>query len=72
MSCLARNAAMQGLAKKFAAELEFDDDALTGRLVARTPKAAALWNEWLETSSTFATAMLDLQTRLFSMRKDAP
>lgn len=69
MSCLARNEAMRGLAKKFAADLQFDDDALTGRLVARTPKAQALWNAWLEDSSNFATAMLDLQTRHFAMRR---
>lgn len=72
MSCLANNRAMQGLATKFAAELQFDDDALTGRLVARTPRAAAAWTEWLEDSTSFATAMLDLQTRLFSMRPPQP
>ena len=71
MSCLARNEAMQGLAKKFAADLQFDDDALTGKLVARTPKAQALWDEWLEESTNYATAMLDLQSRLFTMRRDA-
>ena len=71
MSCLARNEAMQGLAKKFAADLQFDDDALTGKLVARTPKAQALWDEWLEDSTNYATAMLDLQSRLFTMRRDA-
>ncbi len=69
MSCLAGNRAMQGLAKKFATELQFDDDALTGKLVARTPRAAAAWTEWMEDSSSFATAMLDLQTRMFSMRQ---
>ncbi len=70
MSCLARNEAMRGLAKKFEADLQFDDDALTGRLVARTPKAQALWDEWLEDSSAYATAMLDLQTPLFAMRRE--
>ncbi len=71
MSCLARNEAMQGLAKKFTADLQFDDDALTGKLVARTPKAQVLWDAWLEDSTNFATAMLDLQTRLFTMRREA-
>lgn len=70
MSCLARNEAMRKLAKKFEADLQFDDDALTGRLVARTPKAQALWDEWLEDSSNYATAMLDLQTPLFTMRRE--
>ena len=72
MSCLARNEAMQGLARKFAADLQFDDDALTGRLVARTPRAQVLWDEWLDDASQFATAMLDLQSRLFTMRRAAP
>ena len=70
MSCLARNEAMRNLAKKFAADLQFDDDALTGKLVARTPRAQALWDEWLENSSSFATAMLDLKTPTFAMRRD--
>lgn len=69
MSCLARNAAMQGLVEKFKADLSFDDDALTGRLVARTPKAQALWDEWLEDSSSFTTAALDLQLPRFAMRR---
>ncbi len=68
MSCLARNRAMQGLAKKFESELQFDADDLTGKLVARTPSAAALWNEWVDDASSFATAMLDLHTRTFSMQ----
>lgn len=69
MSCLARNEAMQGLAKKFAADLEFDDDALTGKLIARTPRAQSLWDEWLDDASSFATAMVDLQTRRFTMQR---
>jgi hypothetical protein len=68
MSCLARNRAMQGLAKKFESELQFDADELTGKLVARTPSAAALWNEWIDDASSFATAMLDLHTHTYSMR----
>ena len=68
MSCLARNRAMQGMAKKFEAELQFDADDLTGKLVARTPSAAALWDEWIDDASSFATAMLDLHTRMYSMR----
>ena len=62
---------MQGLAKKFEADLQFDTDELTGKLVARTPSAAQLWNEWVDDASSYATAMLDLQTRDFSMRRPA-
>jgi GNAT superfamily N-acetyltransferase len=69
MSCLARNRAMQALAKKFEADLHFDTDELTGRLVARTPSAAQLWNEWIDDATSYATAMLDLQTRQFAMQR---
>lgn len=71
LSCLARNEAMQKLARKFAASLQFDDDALTGRLVARTPRAAALWNDWIDDSSNYANAVLDLQMGLFSLQHPA-
>ncbi len=46
--CLAENRAMQGLAKKFSAELTFGRDQITGRLVARHLSAASLWNEWAD------------------------
>ena len=68
MSCLARNRAMQGMAKKFEADLQFDADDVTGKLVARTPSAAALWDEWIDDASSFATAMLDLHTRMYSLQ----
>ncbi len=68
MSCLARNRAMQGMAKKFEADLHFDADDVTGRLVARTPKAAALWNEFVDDSSSFATAMVDLHSEVYSLQ----
>ena len=68
MSCLARNRAMQGMAKKFEAELQFDADDVTGKLVARTPEAAILWNEFVDDASSFATAMLDLHTEMFSLQ----
>lgn len=68
MSCLAHNKAMQGLAKKFSADLKFETDDVTGRLVARTPSPAAVWREMVEDAASFATAMLDLQTRVFSMQ----
>ena len=46
--CLAENRSMQGLAKKFSAELTFERDQITGRLVARHASAASLWNEWAD------------------------
>ncbi len=69
MSCLACNAAMQGLARKFTADLRFETDDLTGRLVARSPSAASVWGEFADNSTSFAIAMLDLQTQVYSMQR---
>ena len=69
MSCLASNAAMQALAKKFSADLRIDTDDTTGKLVARQPSAASVWSEFADNAASFATAMLDLQTRVYSMQR---
>ncbi|WP_294539876.1 GNAT family N-acetyltransferase [uncultured Rhodoblastus sp.] len=71
MSCLARNVAMQALARKFEADLLFETDDLTGRFVARGPSAASFWGEFADNATSFATAMLDLQTRVFSLQPRA-
>jgi hypothetical protein len=42
MQCLARNRAMQRLAQKFSAELQFGPDEVTGTLVAASPARAWL------------------------------
>ncbi len=46
--CLAENRSMQGLAKKFSADLTFERDQITGRLLARHVSAASLWQEWAD------------------------
>jgi GNAT superfamily N-acetyltransferase len=71
MPCLARNIAMQGLARKFTAELRFEIDDLTGSLVARSPSDASVFGEFADDSTGFAIAMLDLQTRVYSMQRRA-
>jgi len=71
MSCLASNAAMQALARKFAADLRFETDDLTGRLVARAPSPASVWGEFADHATSFATAILDLHTRVFSLQPRA-
>jgi GNAT superfamily N-acetyltransferase len=68
MSCLASNAAMQALAKKFSADLRFETDDMTGKLVAREPTPSSVWSEFADNATSFATAMLDLQTRVFSLQ----
>ena len=72
LSCLSRNVAMRQLVRKFEADLHFEDDALTGRLVARTRRPQPTWDGWMDDSSNFATARLDLQTDRFAMRREAP
>ncbi len=71
MSCLSNNVAMQGLARKFAADLRFETDDTTGKLVARAPSASSVWGEMADNATSFATAMLDLQTRVFSLQPRA-
>lgn len=69
MSCLATNRAMQNLAKHFQAELHFETDEVTGKLVARrAPTPVTQWKEMVEDATSFATAMVDLQKRTWLPR----
>jgi hypothetical protein len=62
---------MQALAKKFSADLRFETDDMTGKLVAREPSAASVWHEFADNATSFAIAMLDLQTQVYSMQRRA-
>ena len=66
MSCLASNRAMQNLALHFKAEIAFEPDQTTGKLIGRPPTPFSLMQEALEDSASYATAFLDLQKRLFA------
>lgn len=66
MSCLASNRAMQNLARHFKAEIAFETDQVTGKLIGRKPNAFSIAQEAFENSASFATAFVDLQKRLFS------
>lgn len=69
MSCLASNRAMQSLARHFEAELKFETDEVTGKLVGRRPPALfAEVEEMVEDATSFATAMVDLQRRAWLPR----
>ncbi|MGA8603324.1 MAG: GNAT family N-acetyltransferase [Beijerinckiaceae bacterium] len=69
MSCLATNRAMQNLARHFEAELKFETDEVTGKLVGRrAPTAATHLEEIVEDATSFATAMVDLQRRTWLPR----
>lgn len=69
MSCLATNRAMQNLAKHFKADLHFETDEVTGKLVGRpAPTPASQWKEMVDDAASFATAMVDLQRRTWLSR----
>ena len=64
MACLARNAAMRKLARKFEAEMRVEAGA-PGLL----PSPFALWKEFFGDAGAYATAILDLQRRTYAMRR---
>jgi GNAT superfamily N-acetyltransferase len=64
MACLADNARMQQLARKFAAQLSFDFGSVVGELAAPHPTPLSLLHEIVADGHGVATAMLDAQARL--------
>jgi GNAT superfamily N-acetyltransferase len=64
MACLADNRRMQQLARKFDAELSFDFGNVVGEVESSRPTPLSLMRELMADSHGFATAMLDLQTRM--------
>ena len=64
MACLAENRRMQQLARKFDAELSFDFGSVIGEVESSRPTPLSLMREAMADSHGFATAMLDLQTRM--------
>jgi GNAT superfamily N-acetyltransferase len=64
MACLAENKRMQQLARKFDAELSFDFSDVIGEVESSRPTPLSLMREWLADGHSFATALLDLQSRM--------
>ena len=64
MACLADNRRMQELARKFAAELSFDFGGVVGEVAAARPTPLSVMRELVADGHGFATAMLDVQSRL--------
>jgi GNAT superfamily N-acetyltransferase len=64
MACLAENRRMQQLARKFAAELSFDFGSVVGEVESSRPTPLSVMREMMVDSHGFATAMLDLQSRM--------
>ena len=66
MTCLAENQHMQQLALKFDAELTFDFGSVVGEVEAPHPTPMSMMREFVADSTGFATAMLDVQSRLLT------
>jgi GNAT superfamily N-acetyltransferase len=64
MACLADNERMQQLARKFDAELRFDFGSVIGELATPHPTPISIGREIVAENHGFATALLDVQTRL--------
>jgi len=64
MACLAENHRMQQLARKFDAELSFDFGTVVGEVESSRPTPLSVMRELMADGHGFATAMLDLQTRM--------
>jgi GNAT superfamily N-acetyltransferase len=63
MACLADNARMQQLARKFAAQLSFDVGNVVGEVAAPHPTPLSLLRELVADGHGVASAMLDAQAR---------
>ena len=64
MACLANNRRMQELARKFTAELSFDFGDVVGEVAAARPTPLSVLRELVADNCGFATAVLDVQSRL--------
>lgn len=64
MCCLAENARMQAIARKYEAELRFEYGEVVGEIVPRTPNYFSVLAEAVEDRVGFMMAVLDLQHRL--------
>lgn len=64
MACLAENRRMQQLARKFDAELTFDFESVIGEVESSRPTPLSLMREMMSDGHGFATAMLELHSRI--------
>ena len=64
MVCLSNNRRMQELARKFDAELSFDFGSVVGEVEAARPTPLSVLREFVVDGHGFATAVLDVQSRL--------
>src|SRR3954471_17686746 len=67
MACLTNNHRMQELARKFAAELSFDFGGVVGEVAAPRPTPLSVLREVVADNCGFATAMLDVHSRILKL-----
>jgi GNAT superfamily N-acetyltransferase len=65
MACLANNSRMVDLARKFDADLKFDFGSVVGEVEAPHPTPLSVWREMVADGHGFATAMFDVQQKMF-------
>lgn len=64
MNCLASNRKMQRIARKYSAELHFDQGEVVGELAPALPTYFSFWREAVEDERGFVMAVLDLGRRM--------
>ncbi len=65
MSCLAENAKMQAIARKYDADLRFECGEIVGEIVPHDPNYFSVVSEAIDDRTAYFMAVLDLQKRLF-------
>lgn len=63
MSCLAENAKMQTIARKYEAELRFEFGDVVGEIVPQNPNYFSLLEEAIDDRAGYLMAVLDLRSR---------
>ncbi len=66
MSCLADNAKMQAIARKYDAELRFEYGEVVGEIIPTTPNYFSVLTEAFEDRAGYVMSILDLQAKLVS------
>ena len=63
--------AMQSLARHFEADIKFEADQVTGRMIGRPPMVASRWEEKLDDAASLATSLVELHRRRHEATHDS-